>query len=87
MCDRCVNLGQPRQGFHAARVPVLDVALWDTVGTVAIAAGLAAGFGGGVGRWLAGLMALAVAAHAVCGTCTRLNRALGLCGGGGSRGA
>lgn len=31
------SLGQPRQGFHAARVPILDVALWDTVGTIVIA--------------------------------------------------
>lgn len=30
-------LGKPRQGFHAARIPFIDIALWDTVGTVVIA--------------------------------------------------
>lgn len=28
--------GLPRTGIHAQRIPVLDIALWDTVGTIAI---------------------------------------------------
>ena len=30
--------GQPREGFHAHRIPGLDLALWDVVGTVCMAA-------------------------------------------------
>ena len=29
-------LGIPRTGFHSARIPWLDYALWDTVGTIAV---------------------------------------------------
>lgn len=29
-------LGTPRVGFHATRIPGLDYALWDTVGTLVI---------------------------------------------------
>jgi bacteriorhodopsin len=28
--------GLPRTGFHAQRIPILDIALWDTVGTIVI---------------------------------------------------
>jgi len=30
-------LGVPRTGFHSARIPWLDFALWDTVGTIVVA--------------------------------------------------
>ena len=30
--------GQSREGFHAHRIPGLDLALWDVVGTVCMAA-------------------------------------------------
>jgi len=33
--------GTPRQGFHETRIPYLDVALWDTIGTIVIAIVLA----------------------------------------------
>lgn len=29
-------LGVPRTGFHSARIPWLDYALWDTVGTIGV---------------------------------------------------
>lgn len=29
-------LGVPGQGFHAARIPILNYALWDTIGTIVI---------------------------------------------------
>jgi hypothetical protein len=29
-------LGAPRTGFHSARIPWIDFALWDTVGTIVI---------------------------------------------------
>jgi hypothetical protein len=28
------TLGRPREGVHAARIPGVDVALWDVVGTI-----------------------------------------------------
>ena len=28
--------GLPRTGIHARRIPVLDIALWDTIGTIVI---------------------------------------------------
>ena len=33
--------GAPRTGMHAARIPLLDLALWDVVGTL-VAAGILA---------------------------------------------
>lgn len=30
-------MSEVRVGFHARRIPVLDIALWDTVGTVGVA--------------------------------------------------
>ena len=33
--------GPPRKGFHARRIPWLDVALWDVIGTVLIAVAIA----------------------------------------------
>lgn len=38
LCKYRDVFGKPRQGFHAARVPILDLALWDVVGTLLIAA-------------------------------------------------
>lgn len=29
-------LGVPRTGFHSARIPWLDYALWDTIGTISV---------------------------------------------------
>ena len=29
-------LGVPRMGFHSARIPWLDYALWDVVGTIGV---------------------------------------------------
>lgn len=34
LCDYKYIFGKPREGFHKARIPFLDMALWDTVGTV-----------------------------------------------------
>lgn len=65
-------LGKPRQGFHAARIPVLDIALWDTVGTIAIAGGLAWALGGNVPFWILFAFALGVILHWVFGVKTRV---------------
>ena len=37
LCDLRGMAGQPREGFHAHRIPWLDLALWDVVGTVCMA--------------------------------------------------
>ena len=37
LCQYSTLLGRPRQGLHRARIPVLDLALWDVVGTFALA--------------------------------------------------
>lgn len=28
--------GEPYRGFHKTRIPFIDIALWDTIGTIAI---------------------------------------------------
>ena len=55
--------GMPRRGFHATRIPVLDVALWDVVGTILLAAALASG--GGLKRLLMMVVALLLVSIAV----------------------
>ena len=72
-------LGRPRDGFHAARVPVLDVALWDLVATLAGAAALSHARGGGFWAWTFGLLVAGQVLHAALGVCTRATAALGLC--------
>lgn len=36
-CEYKYMLGKPRQGFHSARIPVVDTALYDFLGTVLFA--------------------------------------------------
>ena len=38
LCQYKNIFGIPREGFHKARIPFVDMALWDTLGTVAIIA-------------------------------------------------
>ena len=62
--------GRPRQGIHARRIPLLDWALWDVVGTVVVAVILS--------RWLrrppwlvaGGLFLLSVVVHLLLGVPT-----------------
>jgi len=73
MGGSCAGLfGAPRTGFHAARVPWLDVALWDSVGTVALALAGRLIWGGALWAWLLGLLAAGEALHALCGVRTRV---------------
>ena len=51
--------GKPRQGFHEARIPGLDLALWDTLGTIFIA--VVIGLVSGVSVWICIAVAFAVA--------------------------
>ena len=36
LCKYKDIFGKPKQGFHSLRIPLLDLALWDTVGTILI---------------------------------------------------
>ena len=38
LCQYKNVFGQPKQGFHKLRIPILDIALLDTLGTIAIIA-------------------------------------------------
>jgi hypothetical protein len=37
LCEYKHSLGIPRQGFHAARIPIVDSALNDVLGTLGLA--------------------------------------------------
>ena len=71
-------LGKPRQGFHAARIPILDIALWDTVGTIVVAGGLAWLLGGNVPFWILFAFALGIVLHWGFGARTKMTVAMGL---------
>lgn len=66
--------GRPRAGFHARRLPppLPDLALWDVVGTVALAAATAAATRRPLAVCLAAWFALGVALHALLGVRTGL---------------
>ena len=75
----------PRCGLHALRIPVIDLAFWDVLGTV-LAAILIWYV---IRRWMPNLhvgtvififFVIAIATHAYLGIDTRLNRFL-FCGG------
>jgi hypothetical protein len=34
LCEYKDIFGKPREGVHAARIPIVDLALWDVVGTI-----------------------------------------------------
>ena len=67
------SLGRPREGIHAARIPGLDVALWDVVGTICIAGGVAALAGWPIGKTILIALLLGVLAHALFGVRTRVH--------------
>ena len=39
-CEYKDIFGKPREGIHATRIPILDVALWDVVGAIVLIFGL-----------------------------------------------
>ena len=69
--------GKPRAGVHAARIPGLDIAFWDTVGTVIVAVVLAFVFRQSAWRWLLLLCVLGFVAHLAFGVRTKLVTAAG----------
>ena len=72
------SLGKPNQGFHSTRIPILDVALWDVLGTVVIGLVLAYFM-----KWsplwtVLGLFVLATFLHWLFGVKTKVVKTLGL---------
>ena len=71
-------LGKPNQGFHSTRIPILDVALWDVLGTVVI--GLAIAYFTNLSPFwtVAALFILATFLHWLFGVKTKAVKTLGL---------
>jgi len=71
-------LGKPRQGFHAMRIPGLDVAARDTIGTFVIAVLLALIFKWSIWKTVLGAFIIGLLMHALFGVKTKLTVLLGL---------
>jgi len=72
------SLGKPNHGFHSARIPGLDLALWDVLGTVVIGLVLAYLF-----KWsplwtVVGLFVIATFLHWLFGVKTKIVTTFGL---------
>ncbi len=68
--------GRPRVGMHRLRIPGLDVAVVDALGTVLVALALARWRRWHVGLTLLGALLAAIVAHRLFCVNTRLNVAL-----------
>ena len=77
----CFDGGLPGRGVHALRIPLLDLAAVDVVGTLLIARACSAFWGGRWWAWALALVAVGEVWHARCGVCTAALRRLGVCGG------
>jgi bacteriorhodopsin len=76
-------LGVPRTGFHAARIPYLDIALWDTIGTIGITWLLVFVFAKDKSwqntlRWFVFAFGLGLFLHILFGVKTKMAKALGV---------
>jgi len=74
-------LGTPRVGFHAARIPYIDYALWDTVGTVVITLALVYFFAKDKSwqntlRWVIFAFGLGLILHVLFGVRTTMTQSL-----------
>ena len=74
-------LGVPGQGFHAARIPILNYALWDTVGTIAITWALVLIFAKDKSwqntlRWIVFAFSLGLFLHIIFGVRTTMTKQL-----------
>lgn len=67
------SLGRPREGVHAARIPGVDLALWDVVGTLVGGLLIAWATGWPVWATVAGAFAAGVVAHWLFCVPTRAN--------------
>ncbi len=76
-------LGIPRTGFHAARIPFLDIALWDTLGTIGITWLLVFMFSKNKSwqntlRWIVFAFSLGLFLHILFGVRTKIMTTLGV---------
>ena len=74
-------LGIPRVGFHAARIPLIDYALWDTVGTLVITLALVYFFATDKSwqntlRWVIFAFGLGLILHVLFGVRTTMTQSL-----------
>lgn len=74
-------LGTPRVGFHAARIPGLDYALWDTVGTIVITLVLVYFFAKDKSwqntlRWVIFAFSLGLILHVLFGVRTKMTQSI-----------
>ena len=69
-------LGKPREGFHAARLPNIDIAANDTLGTLGIAALISAVYEIPLWKTSMGLFAIGEAAHLAFGVETAVVKAV-----------
>jgi multidrug transporter EmrE-like cation transporter len=74
-------LGTPKVGFHAARIPILDYALWDTVGTLVITLALVYFFAKDKSwqntlRWVIFAFGLGLILHVLFGVRTTMTQSL-----------
>jgi len=74
-------LGTPRVGFHAARIPLIDYALWDTVGTVVVTLALVYFFAKDKSwqntlRWVIFAFGLGLILHVLFGVRTTMTQSL-----------
>jgi hypothetical protein len=76
-------LGLPREGIHATRIPWLDYALWDVVGTIGITWLLVFLFAEDKSwqntlRWIVVAFALGLFLHVIFGVRTKMTTTLGV---------
>lgn len=82
LCKYANVFGPPRTGVHATRIPFLDIAFWDTVGTVGIALLLHYSIPAlrkhNAAWTISGLFLIAIIMHYAFCVPTRLNQALNI---------
>lgn len=69
-------LGKPREGFHAARLPNLDIATNDTLGTLGIAVAFSAVYEIPLWKTTTALFVIGEAAHVAFGVDTAVVKAV-----------
>ena len=69
-------LGKPREGFHAARLPKIDIAANDTLGTLGIAAMISAVYDIPLWKTMTGLLVVGEGAHLAFGVETAVVKAV-----------
>jgi len=70
--------GEPRTGIHARRIPIIDLAFWDTIQTLVLAVSIAFVFKLSIWKSVVAVFALGLAAHVAFGVKTKMTTTLGL---------